>query len=124
MAPWGAATAEYTSVLALTHRSKKEEVMAGFSLTKGTDTFDFALDGTVTKAGAPAGSWNTNQNNQILVKAADGAQNPIDVVWKFNPDNQLCLFSGTNQAYNFHQDGANPPFYQLGSGAVLQAFPD
>src|SRR5262249_17891235 len=98
--------------------------MAAFRLTKGADTFDCGIDGTVTKAGAPAGSWSTNQSNQIVVTPPGGTQNPIDVVWKFNQDNQLCLFSGTNQVFDFHQNGANQPFYQLSDKAVLQVFPD
>lgn len=98
--------------------------MAAFSLTKGADTFDFGLDGSVTKGGSAAGTWATNQGNQIVVTAADGTQNPIDAGWQFNQDNQLCLFSGANQVFDFHQGTANPPFYQLSDKAVLQVFPD
>src|SRR5215467_12804302 len=98
--------------------------MAAFSLTQGGRTFDFGIDGSVTSGGAAAGSWSTNQTNQIVVTAPGGTQTAIDVAWQFNQDNQLCLFSGANQVFDFHQDAADPPFYQLSDKAVLAVFPD
>ena len=40
-----------------------------FQLTKDTKTFDFDITGAVQSGGADAGTWSTNQTNQIVLTA-------------------------------------------------------
>jgi len=86
----------------------------GFTLTKGTDTFEFDTSGAgaVKKNGAVFGSWNTDDHNKLLAKPADGSA-PItfDVVWRFTPQNELCLFNGNMLLINFHAE--RRPSYKL-----------
>ena len=57
-------------------------------------------------------------------RGKDGTQTPIDVVWKFNNFNQLCIRDSANkQIFNFHGDDAVVPFFST-TKAVLQVFPN
>lgn len=99
--------------------------MASFTLKKdATTTFECDPLGKVKKGGNDFGTWNTNKDNKIVVKGKDGTQTPIDVVWKFNNFNELCIRDAADKlVYNFHGDSAVVPFFST-TKAVLQVFPD
>lgn len=86
--------------------------MAGFQLTKDGQTFDLDISGAVSKAGSKVGSWTTSgdEDNKIVIKPDTGAAIPIEVVWKFNDQNQLTLSSGNKEVYNLHQPGIRPGY--------------
>lgn len=75
-----------------------------FTLTKNQAAFEFDLDGNVSAAGAPAGKWSVNTNNQIELAKADGSTDAFDVGWSFI-DNQLWLISAGAKTFNFHSAG-------------------
>jgi hypothetical protein len=93
-----------------------------FQLTKDTQTFDFDITGAVQSGGAPAGTWSTNKNNQIVLTATDTTQSTFDVDWKFSPNNQLELLSGGASLINFNE-GDSTPTYSTNKG-VLTVQPD
>ena len=98
--------------------------MAGFSLTKGADKYDFDLAGAVNKNGQPAGLWTTGKDNKLV--ANDKNNNPVasfDVTWQFNTDNQLVLSSGGNPVINFQTVAGLRPLLTT-SNAVLNVRPD
>jgi hypothetical protein len=96
--------------------------MATFQLKQGADTFDCDPFGVVTKGGAAAGTWSTTKDNKITIKRTDGSQTNIDVAWKFDANNHLCLFSGATQIFDFYNAGNRP---QCGTqDAVLFIRPD
>src|ERR1044072_5330800 len=99
--------------------------MAGFSLKKdATTTFDCDLLGKVKKGATEFGTWTTNKQNKIVIKGKDGTQTPIDVVWKFNNFNQLCIRDSADKLiFNFHGDDAVVPFFST-TKAVLSVFPN
>jgi hypothetical protein len=96
--------------------------MATFQLKQGADTFDCDPFGVVTKAGASAGSWTTGKDNKINIKRTDGSQTSFDVIWKFDSNNHLCLFSGASQIFDFYKVGNRPQCGTL--NAVLVVKPD
>lgn len=96
--------------------------MATFQLKQGADTFDCDPFGVVTRGGAAAGSWTTGKDNKINIKRTDGSQTSIDVNWKFDGNNHLCLFSGETQIFDFYNAGNNPQCGAL--NAVLVVKPD
>jgi hypothetical protein len=98
--------------------------MATFNLKKdATTTFDCDTLGKVKKGGSDFGTWSTNKDNKIIIKGKDGTQTPIDVVWKFNNFNQLCLRDTSDKVvFNFHDNNAVVPFFATAK-AVLQVFP-
>lgn len=99
--------------------------MASFNLKKdATTTFECDSLGKVRKGGADFGTWSTGKDNKIVVKGKDGTQTPIDVAWKFNNFNQLCLRDTADKLiFNFHDDNAVVPFFST-TKAVLQVFPN
>jgi hypothetical protein len=98
--------------------------MASFKLTKGSETFDFDVFGTVkNQAGQSIGKWETDKQNRVVVKKDAGGSTVFDdVVWKFNTNNQLCLNSGGAEVINFHKAGTRP-FYET-RNSVLMIRPD
>jgi hypothetical protein len=98
--------------------------MASFTLSKdATTSFECDPLGKVKKGGNDFGTWSTNKDNKIVIKGKDGTQAPIDVVWKFNNFNELCIRSAADKLiYNFHADAAVVPFFST-TKAVLQVFP-
>ena len=98
--------------------------MATFTLKKDATTFECDPQGKVSKAGADFGRWTTAKDNKIIIKGKDGSQTPIDVVWKFNNFNELCLLDASNKAvFNFHSLPNVVPFFAANKG-VLQVFSD
>jgi hypothetical protein len=97
--------------------------MATFTLKKdAATTFDCDTVGKVKKAGADFGTCSTAKDNKIVIKGKDGSQTPIEVVWKFNNFNELCLLDTTNKTLlNFHSDQNVVPF-MAANKAVLQVF--
>jgi hypothetical protein len=93
-----------------------------FQLKKGSSIFDLELDGKVSKAGADAGRWSVTKDKycRILITKSDGTQQTLDVNWKFE-DNQLRLYDGTTEVYNFQNAGS--PKFNVSDKAVLQVFP-
>lgn len=93
-----------------------------FQLKKGTSTFDFDLDGKVTKNGADFGKWATTKDKfcRIAVTKDDGTQDLHEAVWKFEK-NQLCLFQGDSKIFNFQS--ANKPTFSVTDKAVLKVSP-
>lgn len=92
-----------------------------FQLKSGADTFDFDLSGGVTKGGAAAGKWTTNQTNQIVLTQTDGSVVNFTVVWAFDGDNHLVLQSGGAAVFDFSSNGLQ--IYKT-VGAVLNVQPD
>jgi hypothetical protein len=99
--------------------------MASFSLKKdAATTFDCDPLGKVKKGGTDFGTWSTNKQNKIVIKGKDGTQTPIDVVWKFNNFNQLCIRDSADKLiYNFHADSSVVPYFSTAK-AVLTVFPN
>ncbi len=97
--------------------------MAGFSLTKGTDTFDFDIAGPVNKGGSRIGVWSTDKNNNIVVTKDAGGQDSHTVTWQFNQDNQLTIASGGKPVFNFNGTaGVRPVYFTV--NAVLKVKPN
>jgi hypothetical protein len=98
--------------------------MASFTLKKDTNSFDCDTLGNVKKGGSDFGSWITSNDNKIIIKGKDGSETPIDVVWKFNNFNELCMRDASDKLIvNFHGDSAVVPFYATKT-AVLEMFPN
>jgi hypothetical protein len=97
--------------------------MAGFTLTKGSDKFDFDIAGTVSKAGTKIGTWSTDKTNNIVVTKDAGGQDSHTVSWKFNQDNQLTISSGGNPVFNFNATSGIRPVYST-QNAVLNVRPN
>jgi len=98
--------------------------MAGFSLTKGSDKYDFDLTGPVNKNGQAAGAWTTSKDNKLVANDKNGnALASFDVTWQFNADNQLTLGSGGNLLFNFHTVAGMRPLLTT-VNAVLNVRPD
>ncbi len=82
-----------------------------FQLTNATNTFDFNIDGSVEQAGAAAGTWTTDTNNQIALTPSDGSAPTIFAVdWLFNNNNQLQIMSSGASVFNFHSGAALPAY--------------
>lgn len=97
--------------------------MAGFSLTKGTDTFDFDIAGPVNKGGVRIGAWATDKSNNIVVTKDGGGQDLHNVTWQFNQDNQLTISSGGKSVFNFNGNaGVRPVYFTVDS--VLKVRPN
>jgi hypothetical protein len=82
--------------------------MASFQLKQGADVFDCDVFGAVKKSGDQIGTWTTSKDNKIVINRTSGGQVPCDVTWKFDADNHLCLFSGADQIFDFHNVGNRP----------------
>ena len=97
--------------------------MPGFSLTKGTETCDFDIAGTVSQGGSRIGSWATDKSNNIVVNKDAGGQDVYNVAWQFNQDNQLTISSGGQEVFNFnHLTGVRPLYFT--QNAVLKVRPN
>ncbi|MEP6636022.1 MAG: hypothetical protein ABJB97_04795 [Acidobacteriota bacterium] len=97
--------------------------MGTFTLKKEATTFDCSSLGKVKKGAADFGTWTTSKDNKIVIKGKDGTQTPIDVIWKINSFNELCVLDSANKSlFNFHSDGVVPFF--SANKAVLQVFAD
>jgi hypothetical protein len=97
--------------------------MAGFQLKKGGSTFDFDTLGKVKKDNADFGTWTTDRDNKIVAEDAGGNKVSLDVVWRFNNFNQLCIRDANNRLiFNFHENDS-VPFFSVNK-AVLQIFPN
>lgn len=81
-----------------------------FQLTKDSKTFDFDITGAVQSGGTAAGTWSTNQTNQIVLTATDASLTTFDVDWQFNPNNQLQILSSGASLINFNAGGATPTY--------------
>src|SRR5262245_61470770 len=97
--------------------------MATFSLTQGTDSFDFDVFGSVNEDGTNVGTWTTDASNNIVVTKSDGTTIPFTVDWAFNADNQLVLSAGGQPVFNFNTVAGNKPFYAT-QNAVIKVRPD
>lgn len=99
--------------------------MGNFNVTSGADTFTIDTSGSVTANGASAGSWTTNQTNQLVITKPDGATVALDATWKFNDQNQLTVqaASGQDAAFNFTSDANIRNSYST-ANAVLAVTPD
>jgi hypothetical protein len=97
--------------------------MAGFTLTKGTDKFDFDITGVVSKGGVRIGTWSTDKTNNILVAKDAGGQDSYTVSWQFNSDNQLTISSSGTAVFNFNSTQGIRPIY-FTQNAVLKVRPD
>ncbi|MEX2261931.1 MAG: hypothetical protein WD696_08255 [Bryobacteraceae bacterium] len=86
-----------------------------FALKKEQETFELdALGGA-----GQAGTWTTNEKNQIVIQKNTGPAVAIDVAWRFNSDNQLIVSEGDKELLNF---GALPGFrssFQTRDGVLL-----
>ncbi len=98
--------------------------MGNFTVTTGADTFNLDTAGNVTNNSNPAGTWTTNQQNQITITKLDGTSVTGDAVWQFNAQNQLTVQpAGQNDAFNFASDAGIRNSYTT-TNAVLQMMPD
>jgi hypothetical protein len=98
--------------------------MTSFKLTAGGVEYTLGTDGGVAAAGAPAGKWTTDgkSTNKVVVTKPDNTTVAIDVVWSFNPSNQLCVAQGANPAFNFTVASVHPLF-RMDSGNKLHVTP-
>jgi len=99
--------------------------VGNFNVTSGADTFTLDTSGSVTANGASAGSWTTNQQNQLVINKPDGSTVALDATWKFNDQNQLTVqaAAGQDSAFNFAADGNIRNSYST-VNAVLAVTPD
>jgi hypothetical protein len=97
--------------------------MASFQLKQGDTTFDCDPFGNVSVSGSAGGTWTTNKQNQIEIARPDGSTVANDVGWQFDNDNHLCLFSGGEQIFDFHDVPGNRPLCGT-LNAVLMVRPD
>jgi hypothetical protein len=75
--------------------------MAQFTLTSGANKLDFDAAGGVFSGGAAAGTWVTNEKNQIVVTKTDRTTVVFDVDWVFNAKNQLTIQKAGAEVCNF-----------------------
>jgi hypothetical protein len=92
--------------------------MAKFTLTSGSDTLDFDIDGSVSAGGKRVGNWRTTPENKIQVKKQDGSSSEFDAGWKFNTDGQLVLLTGSKEVFNFQSDASITPGFELVAGVL------
>jgi hypothetical protein len=93
--------------------------MAQFTLTSGANGFDFDPTGGVFSAGVAAGSWNTNEKNQIVATKTDGTTAAFDVDWVFNAKNQLTIQKAGAEVFNF-APGLRNTFTTVAAVLVVQ----
>ena len=84
--------------------------MSQFQLTNGATAYEFDTAGGVSIAGVPAGSWSTNQSNQIVATLANASTAAFDVTWVFNDKNQLTIQSQNAEVFNFSAPGLRNSF--------------
>lgn len=98
--------------------------MSTFNLSNGIDTFQLDIAGKVQDTnGHSIGKWKTNKANQITITKEDGTKEQLDVRWKFNQHNQLCLLdTQQNEVFNFCKVPDNRPKCEL-RDAVLKVKP-
>jgi hypothetical protein len=87
--------------------------MRTFDLMSGTDTLTLNDAGQVTKAGAPLGTWSTNDKNQIVVSEIGGGAAAIDVDWRFDGNNHLCIDQAGALAFDVNGDNTSKPELRL-----------
>jgi hypothetical protein len=92
--------------------------MRTFNLMDGTVKLTLDEAGTVTKAGAAFGAWTTNAKNQIVVTKAGGGDTLLDVDWRFDANNHLCIDQAGARVFDLNGDGASKPGFRL-ARAVL-----
>jgi hypothetical protein len=98
--------------------------MGSFTATSGADTFSLDTAGNVTESGNPAGTWTTNQQNQLVITKPDGTIVVINATWRFNNQNQLTLQpAGQGAAFNFASDPALRNSFTT-VNAALQVMPE
>lgn len=95
--------------------------MADFSLQSGNDTFDFDIQGNVSKSGAAVGTWAVADDGQVQVTDGAGNVTTIPATWQFNAGNQLELHQAGNVVFNFHNNAQVRPDLQVASGVLLVA---
>lgn len=87
--------------------------MRTFDLTSGADKLTLNDAGQVTKAGAALGTWSTNDKNQIVVSETGGATSAIDVDWRFDGNNHLCISQAGALAFDVNGDKTSKPELRL-----------
>jgi hypothetical protein len=94
-----------------------------FQLKSGTDTFDFDINGVVSKAGARVGQWTVGSDNKISLTKDAGGVVPFDVSWQVNDQNQLEVLQSNATVFNFHSAPTVRPMYSTDK-AVFVVKPD
>ncbi len=84
--------------------------------------FDLDLSGNALQNGVKVGAWTTTSDNKIQVTTDAAQPQLLDVVWKFNSDNQLTLSDGSQEIFNFQNDQRLRPRYKT-KNAVLVVDP-
>jgi hypothetical protein len=87
--------------------------MRTFDLRRGADTLTLNDAGQVTKGGVPLGTWSTNDMNQVVVSEDGGDPSTIDVEWRFDGNNHLCLDQDGALAFDVNGDSASKPELRL-----------
>jgi hypothetical protein len=90
-----------------------------FKLKSGADEFDFAIDGTASKAGARVGTWAVGADNKVSLTKDAGGSVAFDVAWQVNNQNQLELLQSGRSVFNFHSDATVRPMYSLDNAALV-----
>lgn len=85
--------------------------MPGLELKKNNDTFVLDPSGSAMLNNAAIGTWNTDEANKIVITKNDQTTVKFDVVWEFDPNNQLVVSAGGKQ-FNFHEVAATVPRYE------------
>jgi hypothetical protein len=83
--------------------------MRTFELKDGSEKLTLDDAGFVTSAGAPVGTWKTNEVGQIVIARTSGAESTIDVGWAFNDRNHLTLVQNGETVFDFHSLGPAMP---------------
>lgn len=87
--------------------------MRTFDLKLGTTKLTLSDTGVVTKSGAAFGTWSTNAKSEIVVSATGGASTPIDIDWRFDANNHLCIDQGGAQVFDVNGDSTTAPAFRL-----------
>jgi hypothetical protein len=87
--------------------------MRTFDLMLGTARLTLSDAGVVTKSGTVFGTWTTNGKSQIVVSDTGGASTAIDVDWRFDADNHLCIDKGGAQVFDINGDSVTTPALRL-----------
>jgi hypothetical protein len=71
-------------------------------------------------AGNAAGTWTTNAANQIVATLTDASTVTFDVLWLFNPKNQLTIQSRGTEIFNFAASGLRNSFTTRDTALVVK----
>jgi hypothetical protein len=97
--------------------------MKRFAIKSENNTYYCGTDGTVAdSAQLVVGRWTTTDKNKILITHSGGTTAEVDVVWRFNDLNQLCVLQGDTEVLRLTGPDIHPKYFL--NRNVLQIDPD